>query len=279
MKFNKIRLSGASDVDLPILGLDAADPYILKSVDGLGPPEIDVAVANTIQEGGVYRGRRAQNRQVVMRVGLHPDWDDGQTPEELRTTLYNLLTPKFARSVKAKMMWDDDIIALAEGQISRFEISVFAKDPEIQITLNCFSPYLMAPEIEYQIPAKTPIVTNTAIDVQNTGTAPAGFWLGVTLTAPQATLRITDDSNNVEKMTIGGGWEAGDTLIVDTRAGQRGVWKIESGDTDLISVLGNLSGTSTWLQLYHGENRYLINSLAFDWYLEGFGHTPAYWGV
>ncbi len=232
MKFNNIRLVGASDVDFPVVNADPVGPFILKSADGLGPPEVDVSIANTVQEGGVYQGRRPQNRQIVLRVGLQPEWDIGQTAEELRTILYGLLTPKYGKLVKAELRQDNVIVAQAEGHISKFEVSIFTKDPEVQITLDCIHPYLLASAIKYQLPTRTVVSGQTLLDIENEGTAPSGFWMGITFQASHTTtLTISDGDPSGEWMDISGTWAAGDTLTLDTRPGSRGLWKTLSGSS------------------------------------------------
>lgn len=282
MKFTKLRLVGATDVDLPIVGADPSGAFVLKSADGLGPTEVGVSIAETTQEGGLYQGRKAQNRQVVMRVGLQPEWDIGQTPEELRTDLYGLLTPKFGQLVRMEVVdVSDDVLAKAQGHLSKMEVALFSETPEVQITLDCDHPYLLAPVLKYQIPAEVVVADQTILDVVNEGTAPSGFTMGITFTAPTAVaIQIADDDPFGERMDISGSWAAGDTLIVDTRSGTRGIWKIPSGGSVPASILDNLSGLSTWLQLHGGLNKIRVNNTSFDWHLvTGFGHTPAYWGV
>lgn len=280
MIFNKLRFVGATSVDLPIIGADPAGPFVLKGVDGLGPPEREVTISRTVQEGGKRQGTRTHNRQIVARVGLQPEWDIGQTPAELRTILYGLLTPKYGLPVVAQIMLGGTVIAQSQGDISRFETALFSKDPEVQITLDCDYPYLKSPTARIQMPEKSVVDGKTAIDIENEGTAPAGFWMSFTLQSAQPTpLQISDDSAFGQIMEIGGLWEAGDTLIIDTRTGQRNIWKTRSGTTVPVSAIGDLSGTSPWMQLHGGDNRLLINNLAFDFVGNGFEHTPAYWGV
>lgn len=280
MKFNKNRLVGASNVDLPVVGADPSGPFILKSVDGLGPPEVDVSIANTVQEGGVYQGRRPRNRQHTLRVGLQPEWDIGQTAEELRTTLYGLLTPPYGNMVLHQIMQDNVVVSQASGHISKFETAIFTKDPEVQITLDCTHPYLLAPALVSQNPAKTASAGQTLFDVVNTGTAPSGFKLEIVFTGAFAgPLQIADDSPQGQYMEISGAWVGGDKLTVDTRPGLRGVWKTPSGSSVAFSILNNLSGSSPWLALHGSNNELRINTTLFDWTGLGFSHTPAYWGV
>ncbi len=280
MKFNKIRLLGVTNVDFPIVGADPSGPFVLKSADGLGPPERDVRRAQTIQEGGVRQGVRSRDRMVSMIVGLQPDWNTGQSSADLRTELYGLLTPPYGLPVGMQLMLGDTVQAVAQGDISTMETAIFTKDPAVQINLECDYPYFLAPSIQYQFPMKSLVDGKSAIDVENDGSAPAGFWMNLVLQATVAgSLILSDNSAFGQSMEFSGPWEAGDIFEIDTRAGQRGAWRTASGTTVRKSILNNLTPNSPWLQLHKGPNRLLLNRTAFDWEGQGFGHTPAYWGV
>ena len=83
MTMEMIRLIGASSVEFPILGAEASGPFVLKSADGLGPPKVGVRMAKTVLEKAIYLGKSPDLRQIVCLVGLQPNWDVGQTPQEL----------------------------------------------------------------------------------------------------------------------------------------------------------------------------------------------------
>lgn len=286
MIFDKIRFVGAQNVDLPIVGATPAGPFILKGVDGLGPPEREVSISRTIKEGGVRQGTRAANRQVVALVGLRPNWSTGQTSADLRDMLYGLLTTKYNLPVKMQLMLGSTVVAQAKGDISKIEPSLFTKSTEAQITLDCDYPALLAPNILYQVPTKTVISGETAIDVVNDGTAPAGFWMSLKfLATPTIPLKLTDDSpNDIETMRINGDWKTNDVITIDTRDGSRGIWRERPTGTGgalgpPISKVGNLTGGSIWLQMHGGANRFMLNHTNFSFVNDAFGHTPAYWGV
>lgn len=282
MKFTKLRLVGATTVDLPLFGEDALGPYVLKNSDGLGPPDIVVSIGATQQEGGIYQGKKAANRQAVMLIGLQPEWDIGQTSADLRTELYGLLTPRFGKLIQMEVWNDTTLIAKAEGHFSKFEAAIFSKDPAVQLTLDCTHPYLQSPNLLFQVPNEGVASGKTWFEVQNAGTAPSGFMMSLNITTGfTGALTINDDGGPTgEKLTVTRAWSAGDKFTLDTRPGSRGVWRTPSGTSAAQSILNDLDGdTSTWLQLYGGLNKLWINNLNFDWVAPGFGHTPAYWGV
>lgn len=279
MKFTQIRLIGASTVDLPLVGLLPSNPYILKAADGLGPVEVDVSITNTLTQGGVYQGRRPQLREVVLRVGVNPGWHVGQTAEQLRTTLYGLLTPKYGNPVRMQLM--DGTIALTQNDcyVKKFEVAIFSKDPEVQITLGFAQPYLLSPTVSFLSPAKTISGGYTNFDIVNPGTAPSGFQLFMEFTAATgATLQLSDDNPFGEMLSLTKSFAVGDKLRIDTRAGQRGIWKTPAGGSEN-SIINALNPTTDWLQLSGGTNHLKINNTAFDWYISGVVYTPAYWGV
>lgn len=282
MKINKLRFIGGQTVDFPMVGADPSGPFILKAVDGLGPPKVTVNVKQTILEGGVYQGRKADNRQVVGRIGLQPDWDVGQTPEELRVVLYSLLTPMPDQDIVMQAMSNNTVVAQVTGQISSIEPSIFTKDPEVQLTLDTFSPYLIAPSPIIESPAKTNNGGNGYFNIDNVGDAPAGFKLTLAFTAAvTSNVQISlGDAPYIKAMTLAGvDWVAGDKLVIDTRDKQKGVWRINSGSSTLHTILNSLTDQSPWLLLYGGTNHFFVNTTAFDIPPNGFEHTPRYWGV
>lgn len=283
MKFDAIRLTGASVIDLPLIGVDASGPFVLKGADGLGPTEINVRMTDTTQEGAVYQGRRPRNREIVLRVGLQPDWDIGQTASELRTVLYDLLTPKSNDMILVDLMLNGAPVARAWAQVSTLETAIFTQDPEVQITLPCDYPYFLAINPVEQIPTRVTGTTDTVATVQNVGTAPSGFWMGLTLQENKTGDFIVTTGDGSQKVTIKNiSWAAGDRFIIDTRPGQRNVWRSYvdgAGNRQTVSILANLTADSDWLYLHRGTNNINLNITAFDWYLSGVMHTPAYWGV
>jgi len=285
MKMNLLRFVGAQTVDLPLMGADPSGPFVLKSVEGLGPPEVNVRMAQTVLEGGLYQGKRPALRQIIALIGLQPNWDVGQTPEELRTQLYSLLTPKYGKMVQAQIMYNGVVQGFAQGQVSKIEAALFSKDPAVQITLECDYPYFLAPTTVTQSPVQRTVSGIRAFDIENDGTAPSGFIMGLILRAPvtdsNGALIVSDIDPAGQKIQVDGiTWAPGDKLKIDTRAGSRGVWRGPAGGS-YQSILNNMNGgVSEWLQLYGGDNTLTINTTAFDWDPNvKFAHQPAFWGV
>lgn len=282
MKMDQLRFIGASSVNFPIFGADPSGPFVLKGADGLGPTEVAVKMARTTLEKALYQGKSASLRQVTVVVGLQPNWDVGQSAEELRTILYGLLTPRYNQLVRIEVMYDGVVQGYAQGQVSKLEPAMFTKDPAVQIVVECDYPYLLDPNTIVQEPVQSTVGGIRGFTVENEGTAPAGFLAGFILRANVGnSLIFSDEDPRGQLMQIDGiNWVSGDRFVIDTRAGGRGVYRGAGGGA-LVSVLNNMNASvSEWLQLYGGDNTLLLNTTAFDWDPEyKFQHQPAFWGV
>lgn len=282
MKMDKLRFVAATSVDFPLAGSYTSGPYVLKGAQGLDPSEISVRMARTVLERAVYQGKSASLRQLIAVVGLRPNWDTGQTPEELRAQLYSLLSPPEGSMVKAQVMYQGAVQAYAQGQLSRFEAALFSPDPAVQITMECDYPYFLHPTTLTLEPATTLISGVREFEIGNVGTAPSGFKAGFVLGAAVAgTLALTTSNPLGPRLQIDGiDWASGDTLVVDTNPGTRGVWRKPAGGS-LVSVLNNMNAqVSSWLQLTGGLNKLRLGVSAFTWDATyKFNYQPAYWGL
>lgn len=268
MKFTKIRLIGLSTIDLPVADAESTDRYILKSAEGLGPPEIDVSIATTLHAGGVYQGRRPQQREPVLQIGLNPDYRTGQTASDLRNSLYGMLTPGHVDAVILQIMDGVDVVAHTKGYVKTLEIVPFAKDPEVQLVLSCLTPYFEAPEIIFVSPGDA-----AQPSIENVGTAPTGFYMEVNFTGPVSGWSLVDPAG--KEMEFLYDFVVNDKLAVDTRPGSRGVWLTR--DLVISNLIFALTANSIWPQLYGGDNIFSTSSQGFEW--GEVYYYPQYWGI
>lgn len=269
-----LRLTGSSIINLPIVGALPSDIYILKSVDGLGPPEVNVSIADTPNAGSIYLGSRPQRREIVALVGLNPDFSTGQTASDLRSSLYGLLSPGLGNSVLVEVMDDTDVVVKTIGYTKKLEINPFTKDPEVQVTIDCIQSYLDGPGLVYTAPA-----SKTAPVINNPGEVAVGFHMETVLTANAANWKLTNDENGEFLGMYGGGsgwFITGDTFTFDTRPGYRGAWLTRAGFKTII--IGGMIEDSSWLLLQPGDNNFTMSyTSSYNW--GDVYHQPAYWGI
>lgn len=283
MDYTHIRLTGLNTIDLAIQDAQHDDAFIIKGADGLGPSDIQVSIAGGLDSGGYFQNKVPTNKQIVIRIGLNPYWNTvGGTPSDLRETLYGLLTGGYTGDKIAVTLVNIDPVTLSEsevcriyGYVSKFETVPFSKDPQVQITIECLSPYFEDLEI-YTVGSG---LSTTTPAITNPGTGPTGFNAMLTFSGLGATLpyfEITDQSG-LHKMRFDppANWANGDWISFETSAGSRFV-TMKHG-ADIFNGLPWLTTDSDWLQLYGGLNVLNMSDSHFVW--NSFIFTPKYWGV
>lgn len=257
MHFSNIRLAFEgtggtvySAIDLPVDSAILTSPFVLKSAEGLGPPDINISVSNSVDSGSSYRGLQPQPRQPVLLIGYQPNYASGQTVADLRALIYGLLTPVADLPVTLAIQDASRVtIARTYGQISKIEPNIFSKDPEVQITLVCFSAYL---QNWNQVIASPGTMSTNPIVLTNIGDAPSGFNMSIKLTADRSMFSLTDPYGTALKFNYN--FVANDVITFDTTPGSRMAKVTRAGvDTNLLPYQ---DPSSVWLQMRGGANSY-----------------------
>lgn len=274
MRFEKVKLTFGSldSYTFPLNDEIMTSPYVVTDIDGLDPPVSAVSIVNSLYEGGTYQGRRPENREIVMMISFHPDYSVGQNAGDLRSELYNLLTPKLGQLLVFSILdGSNNVLAYTSGVVKSCPANIFAKDPTIQVSIPCTSPYLMADRYTYPSPGT---MTKSPLTISNSGNAPTGWKFKATLTAAATSFTITNDTNT-ERLTFTYAFSSGDIIDINTHAGSRVATVTRAGVvTNLLRVI---STTSTWFQLHGGTN--VLRPSTANFTLNEISYIPRYWGV
>lgn len=281
-----IKLTAGSNVlILPTFDALPTDKYILKSVEGLEPPAAGVNVSESIFGLGSYRGRRPQNRQVIITLGINPNSVTGETVGKLRSDLYSFMSPSNADSsiilsiLGAKTGSTYPVLAIAKCYIDKIESSVFSKDPGVQITLMCDSPYLKGTA---QITSTAYVAGSGQIVAPNIGNVATGFISQVTLDTDKLSgFLIASALLSNAFMHLDTPLYSGDKIIYNTISGQKAI-TLQRG-ASYFSLLDKLTSDSTWLQIAAGGETFYHATRAFvpqaGFTMNNIKYTPLYWGV
>lgn len=132
----------SSQPDAPVLPLGgfmpSNDPVHVRNIEGLGPVKAEIASTPLATgRGEQYQGVTTGKRNIVISLGLNPDWED-QTMSTLRQLLYRYFMPESW----AKLRFTSDHLPVVdiEGYVESFEPNMFSQDPEIQISIICPKP-------------------------------------------------------------------------------------------------------------------------------------------
>lgn len=273
IKFDAVRFTLESYVlTLPIVGLDnVTSKYIVKSIDGLGPPDLDVGLKIALDNSGKFQNVRTQNREIVALIALNPAIGSGETVADIRQAVYGLISLD-KTPVTIDFMLAGAVQVTTSGWIKKFETNIFSADPQLQVTFGCLTAFLSAPAL---VNVTLGTLSKSNPSITNPGTAPSGFDMEFTLTAPISSFSITNQADPTQFMLITFAFLSGDKIIIDTRTGLRNVQYVRGGVTN--SLLQYLSSDSTWLTLAGGVNNFFTNTGSFNWNV--FKYWPLYWGV
>lgn len=280
MKFDKIRLSGQLQVDLPIIGAQASDPYIIRDIDGLGPSEADVRIRRTLNAGGVYQAAQPRYKNVEISVRLNPDHKIDMTVADLRDNIYMLLTPIFGNPVRLMLMLNNGlIVSYIEGYLNRVTPNLFSNDPEVQIQMDCTQAYLSAWNTEElysgtDLPSAATTTFDLAVPV---GTAPAWPYFSYTLSQATGTFELYHSALPGTRFIVQYPMAVGGRVEVQMRPGGRYVYYYPPGGGAGVSMLPYLTSVSRWLELYPGMRNVIRSSTSGV--MNYVSYRPQYQGV
>jgi hypothetical protein len=119
---------------LNVINPSDSDLFEVRNIDGLGPVKADVNTTPRSTPGVSFVGTNVGGRNIVLTLGLNPDWDNW-TFSRLRRFLDKFFMPEqHIRLVLETMEFSPVEIS---GYIESNEPNMFSKDPEHQISIIC----------------------------------------------------------------------------------------------------------------------------------------------
>lgn len=249
----------------------ALNPFNVKKVTGL---DADSIISKYY--GSAFNALSLKDREVVITVGLNPNFSELVSYSDLRNILYRLIAATKTGMVQIYFKNGTETVAVLKGHISKLEADHFARIQEAQITINCPDPMLRAPErTEVVVDALDPAST-TINDILST--APHGFCFHLEVTSPFADLTITNDGDDSWEFKVipSGGFLTGDVLYFCSEERDRQLY-ITRGSTT-IQLLDLITASAIWPLMFPGSNVFsLTNPTNVVW--NDISYYPTYWGV
>lgn len=247
--------------DAPVLPLGGFmpndDPVQIRSVTGLEPVKANIATTPFASGRGVlYQGSTTPQRNIVMALGLNPDWEGQQTMASLRHILYRYLMPENWTKLRffSQELPDVDI----EGYVESFEPNMFSEDPEVQVSIICPRPDF----IEADATIYDGVVDDGTLEevFEYAGTIRTGFELRIdgTVNNPDYTGDITvkltsfgvQEHFTITPVTVDGQRYFKLSTVRNSKRAQ----SVSKADGSLTNLLSGVTGDSVWLEIKPGEN-------------------------
>jgi hypothetical protein len=260
-----------------------SDRYILKKIDGLDPPQLNIYLSQMRNLMNIYQGDSAENREVILTFELNPDYSVSESVAELRQALYAFMTPTLPSQHRVVLSLFDQTISdsipqlQTFGYIKRIAANPFASDAEVQVTMVCLSPYLDGPQIE---PDREAGQADWWYGFENLGNAPAQFETRITFTQtsayPYNKLQL-GNCFDPPYMNLDYTFYSGDVLHINTYSGSRTI-SVSHDTNPAASILYALTGPSTWFEL-RGQGATALEFVATSAQITYVAYTPRYWGI
>lgn len=278
MKLTSVEIHPAGSSDVAVLSFrdpTATNPYNVKAIVGLDVDEIVPRYYGASGSSKFY-SLSLQKRELVMKIGLNPDFSDNESYSDLRDNLYKMIASSRTGKLQLQFKMGVNPVAAVSGFVKKFEAPNFEKVQEVQITISCDEPMLKAlTPVNVTVGGLNPASTTIQDDLS---TAPHGFTFVMNITAAIASLGITDPGDSVWSFILApiGGFLNGDVLYFSSETNNKYVYINRAGA--IIFLADVIAPGSVWPILFPGENVFAFtHPTNVAWSL--ISHYPTYWGV
>lgn len=253
--------SSPPKLTLPVGDILGTNPIQIRGIDGLGPSKANIVTTQLGgQDGESYSGSSTDKRNIVITMGLNPDWHE-QTIESLRMELYKYFMPKLGVLLRftSTHLPTCDIY----GYVESLEPNIFSKDPEIPVSIICPKPDLVATEETIL----TGVVNDAPLNVNYVGSIPAPLDLVEVSSSPvrlaysgvmSVQILVNDIPQQVFDLTAVTVNED-QSMQLSSVPGSKYV-RNNIVDADFKSLLSVMAAGSVWPTLQAGENQFQVTA-------------------
>lgn len=263
---------------MPVV-LDMRDPtalnaYKVKKITGLDAEEIFSKFYRKGSDGETFNLLTMKSRQIVMTIGLNPNYALDQSYSSLRDGLYKIISSGRSGTVDIALKNGDEIVAIISGFVSKVNAPLFNKNQEIELTINC-NPAVFRSYAPHNV-SYVGLGFTDAVVTDTGSTAPHGYSFELEFTSSAADLTITDPTDTNWQFKVIYPFVDGDRLFFSSEENRKRLYLLSDGAT--IDILGSITSDSIWPIFFPGENHIsLSNSSVLVW--RAFSYYETYWGV
>lgn len=234
------------------LPLTARSGFPIRGIDGLDPVKATLITTTFARlDGEQFHTSRRDARNIILRLGLVPDWAEGETVKALRDQLYQW----FMTKSKVQLTFFDDVIGPVDihGIVESTEAPLFTDDPQATISIMCHQPDFVDPDT-----ISVNLVTtagSTLFDYVYPGTVDTGFVfrLFVNRTMYGFTLFNSINGEPTQDLDFDYNLLNGDTVTVSTVEGDLYATLTRAGTVS--DILYAVDPRADWVKLKQGTNR------------------------
>lgn len=260
-------------------GPNPRNPYKLKGVAGL---DADQIIPKFYGQGLVsatnFTSLALEPREVMLRIGIQPDWSIDKSPSELRGNLLKAIAANRTGLIQLRMYENEVAVGVLDGFITKFETPLSNKESEVTITVKCDNPLIRSLNVMSQIVEGLSTLTPLIIDPVST--APHGFKFKLTFTGGVNPFIIQEPSITPDwKFQIDYTFLAGDELYFSSEENDKYIFRVRAAET--LHLMDKIAVGSVWPILFPGDNELGIQpdtaAVLFDW--DDVYWYETHWGI
>lgn len=270
-------------VDVSFLNVPTAEDgeteYQLNGLSGLAIDQLNSTLASANTGYNLQLGPR----EIVILLGLNPNYDSGSTNQSLRDRVYKGLTKSPKGIIICRLHMTDGPVRRIETKLKKVENNMSVATPQLQITLEGIRSTIVGEEWN-QLESLTRYSGGFSI-LDEESTAPHGFQIAVKVNSD-----ITGDfvlQNRLDQTyfmlrpsaLIGGSFQADDTILINSFEGRKSVQVTRGGGMPTFyNAAAMIMAGSVWPKVTHDTvTRFTMNEETSLNELLGYFNT--YWGV
>lgn len=254
----KVEVTNRLGETLSLEMLSSVNGYILEEIEGLDPPKASFASSTLANfDGERYQSSRTDKRNIVITLGLEPDYVDTSV-RDLRRNLYRYFMPR--AEVSLRFFINETAFVTINGRVESIESPHFVEEPTATISILCHDPYFQSVNTWFEYKDIGQSFTHNYVGDVETGLR-ASFGVGQAFT--DVTLQVESDEFGDQKMLIELDFQIGDTFEIVTIPGQKAVRLYRDGSWG--SALAYVLPTSAWPKIGRGDNVIRMTSTSIPW--------------
>lgn len=233
---------------------DISNGYSVQDIGGLGPVKATLVSSSFAGvDGEQYHSSRRETRNITIKLGLESDYIT-QSVDDLRSRLYGFFMPK--SEIYLKFYKSDNLIVNITARVETCEPDIFTQEPVMNISVICYEPDFVVPELVHLTGSSVSSSTNTLIEYAGSVETGIVLTLNVNRTLTDFTIYHTPPGDELRQLDFSGPLVSGDVLTISTVTGDKGATLIHSGTSS--SVLYAISPQSNWIEFAPGDNFFRV---------------------
>lgn len=234
---------------------DISDGFAVDEIEGLDPVQATLVSSSFAgADGEQYHSSRRESRNIKLKLGLEPDYVETSV-RDLRNRLYGYFMPK--SEVSLRFVLDDGSYMDISGRVETFEAPLFTQEPEANVSLMCFDPDFIDPNLvtfSWMSSSTTDETVTPSNRISYLGTVEAGTVITVRPDRAVSAFTIYQMAPDgvLHQLDFYIPLVAGDVLEISGITGAKDI-TLTRGNT-ISSALYGMSPQSSWIELQPGDN-------------------------